>query len=331
MAVMLLKTLSALLLARETHAKITQNRLYSDDMILESREAYDIRPFIAGFGDTPGEKVEVTFVGHTYPTTVLADGTWEVQMNCCDYLTDQHLEVKGESNAFNYTNVACGQVYVCGGQSNMELPLSYVDGGGAEIATANRPNWRFFRVPHTPSDTPQTDMIAEDPDTKMPAKWLVSNSTNAAKFSAVCYLSAKHISEMLWGDAPFGLIWASWGGTRVEAWAPEAATKKACPSAAAMPAETGPQKFSVLYNGMIHPLTKYSIRGAFWFQGEHNVVTHSSREEYAHLSLFSSTFTLFYFTFTPFYSSLCSHFASLLLDLTRFFLHASGMPACSGA
>ena len=98
----------------------------------------------------------------------------------------------------------------------MELPLSYVLGGEEEIAKADRPNWRLFRVPHTPSATPQADMIAEDPDTKMPAKWLVSNETNAAKFSAVCYLTAKHISEMLWGDAPFGLIWASWGGTRGE-------------------------------------------------------------------------------------------------------------------
>ena len=249
-AMMVLSTLLVLLaLLGSASAKITQNRLYSDDMILESREAYDIRPFIAGFGDTPGEKVEVTFVGTTYPTTVLEDGTWEVQMNCCDYLTDQYLEVKGESNSFNYTNVACGQVFVCSGQSNMELPLSYVLGGADEIATADRPNWRFFRVPHTPSATPQTDMIEADPDTKMPAKWLVSNSTNAAKFSAVCYLTAKHISEMLWSDAPFGLIWASWGGTRVEAWAPPA-SKEACPSAAAMPPETGPQDYSVLYVSM---------------------------------------------------------------------------------
>ena len=91
-------------------ALVSQNRLYSDDMILESREAYDIRPFIAGFGDTPGEKVEVTFVGKTYPTTVGADLKWEVQMNCCDKLVDQVLTVKGESNTLNYTNVACGQV-----------------------------------------------------------------------------------------------------------------------------------------------------------------------------------------------------------------------------
>eukprot|EP01051_Picozoa_sp_SAG22_P007474 SAG22_NODE_528_length_9431_cov_7.192135_2_plen_88_part_00 len=65
---------------------------------------------IAGFGDTVGEKVEVNFVGSTYPTTVGADLNWEVQMNCCEKLVDQVLTVKGESNTLNYTNVACGQV-----------------------------------------------------------------------------------------------------------------------------------------------------------------------------------------------------------------------------
>ena len=115
-------------------------------------------------------------------------------------------------------------------------------------------------------------MIETDPSTKIPARWLVSNSSNAARFSAVCYLSAKHISEMYWGDAPIGLIWASWGGTRVEAWAPPS-TKALCPEPASAPAALAaaararpaaalgdagidPQTYSVLYNGMIHPLTK---------------------------------------------------------------------------
>lgn len=164
----------------------------------------------------------------------------------------------------------------------MELPLSYVLGGAAEIANASRPNWRLFRVPHTTAATPQDDMVAVDKDTKLPAKWLVSSPEIAAKFSAVCYLSAKHVAEMWWGDAPIGLIWSSWGGTRVEAWAP-AKAKAACPGKAACAAApcSGPQVFSTLYNGMIHPLTRFSIRGAFWFQGEHNVVEHSSAEEYA--------------------------------------------------
>ena len=211
-------TAALLLLSEACEAKLSQNRLYSDDMILESREAYDIRPFIAGFGDKPGEQVNVTFARHSYPTTVGDDGKWEVQMDCCDYLVNQTLTVAGEGNTLTYSNVACGQVFVCSGQSNMELPLSYVLGGTEEIANATRPNWRLFRVPHTPASTPQDDMIAVDPDTKLPAKWLVSSPAVAAKFSAVCYLSAKHVADMWWGDAPIGLIWTAWGGTRVEAY-----------------------------------------------------------------------------------------------------------------
>lgn len=98
----------------------------------------------------------------------------------------------------------------------MELPLSYVENGTAEIAAANRSNWRLFRVPHMEANSPQDDMVAVDPGTKLPATWLVSNPELAAKFSATCFLTARHINDMLWDGAPFGLIWASWGGTRVE-------------------------------------------------------------------------------------------------------------------
>lgn len=81
------------ILASTAKAKISQNRLYSDHMVLESREAYDIRPFVTGFGDTPGEAVTVYFdtaddaetgtgTHASYPTTVGADGKWAVQMNC---------------------------------------------------------------------------------------------------------------------------------------------------------------------------------------------------------------------------------------------------------
>eukprot|EP01052_Picozoa_sp_SAG31_P035721 SAG31_NODE_4348_length_3325_cov_1.733416_5_plen_138_part_00 len=131
-----------------------------------------------------------------------------------------------------------------------ELPLSYVIGGAEEIANANRPNWRLFRVPHVPALVPQDDMADMDPDTKLPARWMVSNSTIASKFSATCYLTAKHVAEMWWGDAPIGLIWSAWGGTRVEAWAPTE-TKPMCPGLIPELPMGGPQNYSVLYNGMV--------------------------------------------------------------------------------
>ena len=64
---------------------------------------------------------------------------------------------------------------------------------------ANRPNWRLFRVPHVTAAKPQTDMPGTDPDTKLPATWLVSNSSIAAKFSgwsdySIIFVFAFHVS-----------------------------------------------------------------------------------------------------------------------------------------
>ena len=290
----------AFLLVHAALGAVLQNPLYSDDMMLASGSSYDVRPFISGFTTSPGEAVNVTFMGRTYSThssaTMNPPNTtvdcpscrynWEVQMNSC-YGTvkggrlaplNETLVVKGTTNTLTYTNVACGQVYVCGGQSNMELPLSYVDAGEAIAQAFNySASWRLFRVPHVARDAPQMSMPAVDSHTKLPAKWLVANKTLALAFSATCFLTARHVEEMIWNSAPFGLIWSSWGGTRVEAWTPD--TKGA--GCAATAPEPAPEGNAQLYNGMINPLTRYSLRGAFWYQGEDNVITHSSRAEYA--------------------------------------------------
>lgn len=159
------------------------------------------------------------------------------------------------------------------GQSNMELPLDYINNVSRFINGANRPNWRLFKVPHSYSDTPLDDF----PAGKDAPTWQVSTPELASQWSAVCFITATYLSEMYWGNEhPVGLIWTAWGGTRVEAWTPIEAKDK-CGSTPTLPA---PQSYAALYNAMIHPLTSFSIRGAFWFQGEHNVVTHSSTEEY---------------------------------------------------
>ncbi len=101
-----------------TDAKIFQNGLYSDHMVLQAGQAYDVRPFVAGWGDTVGEAVTVTFSGQSYYTTVLDDLTWEVQMNSCETTTNKTLEVRGTDTQLVYRDVVCGQVFVCSGQSN---------------------------------------------------------------------------------------------------------------------------------------------------------------------------------------------------------------------
>jgi sialate O-acetylesterase len=139
----------------------------------------------------------------------------------------------------------------------MELPLNYVFNGSAEIAAAPfSPNVRLFKINHQASNVTAHDVLSDG--------WKEAGPSNVGDFSAVCYLTAKKISELYWGDLPFGLIETAWGGTRVEAWSPPSTIetcKDAGPAPAPMPAQ---QAYSALWNGMVAPLTKFSIRGVLW-------------------------------------------------------------------
>eukprot|EP00911_Craspedida_sp_UC1_P000147 UC1_evm1s118 len=200
--------------------------IFGDYMVLESREAYDIRPFINGWA-SPGESV--TVVGpnhHQYPTTADENGEWEVQMNCCDAATNRTISVHGENNTVTANYVHCGQVYVISGQSNAAFPLKWAENGTQEMASAlGKRQIRLFVVPRNPQGKPQTDFKG--------AKWVEASPDTVADFSAVGWMFARHVSDI------------------------------------------------ALWNGMVAPLTKYSIRGVVWFQGEHNVVENNKRDEYA--------------------------------------------------
>ena len=110
---MMLRFSLLVLLPLASESLIRQNQLFGDGMVLESREAYDIRPFVSGFGTVVGEPVSVSFNGKTYNTTVGEDLNWDVQMDCCDRETGKTLVVAGRDNTLSYTDVACGQVPPC--------------------------------------------------------------------------------------------------------------------------------------------------------------------------------------------------------------------------
>lgn len=99
-------------------------------------------------------------------------------------------------------------------------------------------------------------------------------NTFLANFSAVCFLTVRDIARMHTSNRPMALIQSAWGGTRVEAWMSTEAIAKAVPSAgAAPPIGSGPNNVSVLYNAMVAPWNKFSVRAALWYQ-----VSKSSRQ-----------------------------------------------------
>jgi len=165
------------------------------------------------------------------------------------------------------TDVIYGDVWVCSGQSNMQWNMGGIFNADEEIAAmAEYPNIRMYFVKLMTSDTPQDDLVAEQW-----TEWAKTRESNMVRsFSAVCLLTARYMADQMGKNKVFGLIESNWGGTIIEAWMPQ----KPLDLCEIDPNDDGnpdnANRNSVLYNAMIHPLIRLSIKGALWYQGESN-------------------------------------------------------------
>lgn len=173
------------------------------------------------------------------------------------------------NNRIVLDDVLIGEVWLCSGQSNMEMSVSWGLPYEDEVANATDKNIRFFYIPRTTADYPQDDVKSE---------WVVCNPADMKRFSAAGYFFGKSLRQNL--NVPVGLINASWGGTPAEVWTPlELINNNPILKAAAAklsPSNWWPVTAASTYNGMIYPVTKYAIAGAIWYQGEANVNTAST-------------------------------------------------------
>ncbi|RZS74807.1 sialate O-acetylesterase [Pseudobacter ginsenosidimutans] len=167
-------------------------------------------------------------------------------------------------------NVMIGEVWLCSGQSNMEMPVKGfrnqpILAAEETILEGKNNNIRLFRVERTTALEPVKDVTAE---------WEVSSPKGVRDFSAVGYGFAKILQQQL--DVPVGIIQATWGGTPIQGWMSESNLKEfpesPLPAHRTVINKNHPE---VLYNGMIHPLIGFAIKGVLWYQGETN------RAEYA--------------------------------------------------
>jgi len=166
-------------------------------------------------------------------------------------------------------NVMIGEVWICSGQSNMEMQMKGfkqqpVEGTTEELLRCKDSQLRLFTVKRHVSLTPETDVTGQ---------WYEANSASVRDFSATAYYFGKALRQML--DVPVGLIVTSWGGSACEAWmAPE--WLKAFPKVQQTITEEDMKKLqqrcpTALYYGQLRPLVGYGMRGAIWYQGEDNV------------------------------------------------------------
>ena len=256
---------AAMLLSAPVSAEIKLPSIIGDHMVLQRDRAVPVWGW-----DDAGAEVTVTMGQATATATADSDGRWVVELPAMAAGGPHTMKIQG-TNTVTLENILVGEVWVCSGQSNMEWTVQRSANPEAEIAAANHPRIRHIKIPHVPMDTPQDNVPSDG--------WKVCSPETVANFTAVGYFFGRHLLEEL--DVPIGLIGSNWGGTRIEPWTPPVgfqsvpALKDIADNLANFPTKNADGKINhqsplALYNGMIHPLLPFAIRGAIWYQGESN-------------------------------------------------------------
>ncbi len=261
------RTLSAALLLIACVTLKAQPRLpyfISSNMVLQQQTNVNIWGW-----DKPGSTIKLTpgWNKQTVSTKTDAAGKWMTQLATPAAGGPYELTIS-DGKAVTLTNILIGEVWLCTGQSNMEMPMKgfknqpILNSNEVILASKNK-NIRLFTVPRS-SKTEVMDTVKNN-------SWLEAGPEAVSNFSATGYYFGKLINNML--DVPIGLINDSYGGSTVQAWM-NAETLKSFPEIK-VPAKTDTirnqsQTPTTLYNGMLHPVVGFTIKGCIWYQGESN-------------------------------------------------------------
>lgn len=174
-------------------------------------------------------------------------------------------ENKGERVTLE--NVLLGEVWVCGGQSNMEMPvfgfmMQPVENSMDAVLDAHQyPQIRMLTVPKQSTDTAMDDFEAH---------WSTASPESVGSFSAVGYYFGRTLTKVL--QVPIGLISSNWGGSTIETWMTEESIDRMdnIDQALAKSGTYDNSRVQRLYNGMILPISNFTAKGFIWYQGESN-------------------------------------------------------------
>lgn len=215
-----------------------------------------------------GESVRVEFAGQSLGTRADADGRWRVDLAPMPAIaTPGQLVVTG-ANVVTIGNILVGEVWLCSGQSNMNMPLRQAQDAEREIAAADHPLIRHFIV---------KSQVADSPVEMAEGEWQVCAPGTAGDFTAAGYFFGRELHRRL--GVPIGLMKATLGGSPIEGWlsgealASDPAFAVIGPRWEAMrpKVEKGNRNQPAgLYNGLIRPLVPMALAGFLWYQGEGN-------------------------------------------------------------
>ncbi|MCL6217452.1 sialate O-acetylesterase [Zunongwangia pacifica] len=198
------------LFANTLFAQVRLPKLVSDGMVLQRNSIVPIWGWAS-----EGEAIEVRFQQKDYQTST-KNGKWKILLENPEIGGPYTLQISGK-NSIQLDSIYVGDVWLCSGQSNMELPMSRVAPRyPEEIKSANNTKIRYFQVPKEYNLTKKLDDFSG-------GNWISVHQNTIKGFAAVPYFFAKNLYEEY--QIPIGLIDASLGGSPVEAWMSEEALK----------------------------------------------------------------------------------------------------------
>jgi len=195
--------LTLLILSNIANSQVTLAKIFGDNMVLQRHTNIPIWGFAKA-----NELVEVQFNQQKLQTKTDANGKWMVYLKPEMAGGPFELVVKGE-NTLVVKNILVGEVWICSGQSNMELMVGQSDNAKYEIENAsNYSKIRHIKIPKEINSVPNPDINN--------GVWEVCNTSTVENFTGVGYFFAKKLYDTL--HIPIGIINASWGGSVVETW-----------------------------------------------------------------------------------------------------------------
>ena len=248
-----------------TKSEVRLPAFFSDNMVLQQQTVVRL------WGTAAANKtvaVTTSWDGKQHATKADSQGRFELKVQTPAAGGPYDITLN-DGQATKLSNVMIGEVWICSGQSNMEMQMKGfkmqpVEGATDVLLDCHDPQLRMFTVKRNPQLQPQQDVTG---------LWSEATTASVRDFSATAYFFGRALRRQL--GVPVGLIVTSFGGSACEAWM-QPDWLRAFPQVQQAITEddvkTKQQRCpTALYNGQLHPLIGYGMRGVIWYQGEDNV------------------------------------------------------------
>lgn len=217
-------------------------------------------------------KIKTSWNNKEYKVSANKEGKWELFVETIEAGGPFSITIESKKEKKVLHNILLGDVWVCSGQSNTEMPVKGFTGQPVEnsldviIESESYPTIHMYTAKQTPALTPQEDVAGH---------WEQASASTTGDFSAIGYFYAKTLQDVL--KIPIGIVHFSWGGASIETWMSENKLKKYGHidlSNIEIHPHAPQQIPTLLFNGMLSPLANYSVKGFIWYQGETNIPTY---------------------------------------------------------